>query len=1216
MFSCRVRISMRDLPTFFLRCAVVLMCVCPLLSAQNSKENADFKLAINLYNDGLFDLAAEQLRQFVASYPNTPQGIEARFYLGQAQSKLKQFDEARMTFQTFALTYQDNPKAPDAWWNVGESYAAAGNHREAALAFERVKMFHPRSNRAADALVRAGEYFLIAGQGDDARRVLRIVLQEYPSTGAVLAARTQLGKIYFAEGNPEQAQKELKRVIEGNPSPEAKAQALLILGNIAQAMALTDQARNSYEEIIARYPKTSAVQGAYVNLGKLLLARSRHAEAVEQIKKGLAVEGQHDSTLIAEALVTGGDAYGELKDYSNAVQYYNRFVAIFPADTLVPYVLFKSACVNALAGNWTRANELCAQILASDATEWLKKRALGKLGLIAEDQRNVGLAIQLYSGYLDHFPDDATSSDVLFSLGRLAEKEGSLDRAAAYYEQLLTRFPNAHPADALFGAAKCLDGVGEFERALKYYRQSQTNFPAAEYHDEIDERVRRIQTFELKNKDSGIERLALLVGDVLAERDKQGLAYRLGEIYFHDLKNYPAAAAQFTNAINGEVSNDRLADANFLKAKSLEYSSWKDKQYRREAANAYEAFISTHSVDPRINDALLSLFILKANTVDSARAAINDILTSHPTFARKDTMWLTLGMLQLNSDNGQSALASFMIVVEQFPRSPSAEKAGFEMFKLLQGTDLVDSAIAFGDKYIKDHPRGRYTPHIVNELATMMLYEKGEPAHAVKYYQALISEYGYTTYGYDARTKLSEALLAAGNNVEAVELAKGLLQEHENHPWTEEQTSGKRHLVIGTGLQAVGRSAEAKQHLLRCLSEQPSGEQAAKAYNLLGVIYQKEGASEIATSYFRLAGTVAPDAAPSREIADLLFENGNYADAIKQYASLAQAATKESDKRLFEGRRIVSRLRNDDLAGAEKEIVSFMAKFKDADEEIASFELEKGSYYYRKENYVNARKSFDRVVDKYDETSSAPIAMYWIGKILEISNKPQDALKQFEQLQKEYPRSPILPRVYLALGNIHYSAEKWDEAVQNYKKIVDDPNADPELLPYAMSNLIETYETAGVFDAALSLTRKYLELYPNAEDSFDKKVKIGILYQRLGYNDQSVVHLQALLDQAGSDLEGELRYYIAEANYNKGDYQQAILDFLKVPYLVTKKGKIDWAANSLYMSGQSYEKMGRHDQALTMYQQILDRQGIDETFKAAARKEIDRVKSVLKKSSN
>ncbi len=241
--------------------------------------------------------------------------------------------------------------------------------------------------------------------------------------------------------------------------------------------------------------------------------------------------------------------------------------------------------------------------------------------------------------------------------------------------------------------------------------------------------------------------------------------------------------------------------------------------------------------------------------------------------------------------------------------------------------------------------------------------------------------------------------------------------------------------------------------------------------------------------------------------------------------------------------------------------------------------------------------------------------MYWIAKTLEATDHPAEAIQQLETLLQKHPDAPIIPRAHLALGNLHYGKEKWDEAIKHYKMVVDDPNADPDLLPSAMSNLIETYEGAGAFDGALSLTRKYLELYPNSEDALDKKIKIGILYDRLGYYDQAVLQLQALLDEAGSDLEGELRYYIAEANYNKGDYQQAILDFLKVPYLVTKKGKIDWTANALYMSGQSYEKMGRFDQALTMYRQIVDRTGIDESFKAAARKEIDRVKAVVKKKT-
>jgi len=54
--------------------------------------------------------------------------------------------------------------------------------------------------------------------------------------------------------------------------------------------------------------------------------------------------------------------------------------------------------------------------------------------------------------------------------------------------------------------------------------------------------------------------------------------------------------------------------------------------------------------------------------------------------------------------------------------------------------------------------------------------------------------------------------------------------------------------------------------------------------------------------------------------------------------------------------------------------------------------------------------------------------------------------------------------------------------------------------------------------------------------------------------------MQSLIEGGNSDLEAELRYYIGESNFYKGDYQQAILEFLKVPYLVTQRG-LKWTGS-------------------------------------------------------
>ena len=147
-----------------------------------------------------------------------------------------------------------------------------------------------------------------------------------------------------------------------------------------------------------------------------------------------------------------------------------------------------------------------------------------------------------------------------------------------------------------------------------------------------------------------------------------------------------------------------------------------------------------------------------------------------------------------------------------------------------------------------------------------------------------------------------------------------------------------------------------------------------------------------------------------------------------------------------------------------------------------------------------------------------------------------------------------------------------------------------------------TYKEMELYDGALDLTRKYIERFPNDTDLIDKKIDIGILYQKLGYYDRAILHLQSLIEGGNSDLEAELRYYIGESNFYKGDYQQAVLEFLKVPYLVTQRGKVDWISTSYYMAGQSYEKMSKYDQALTMYNRFLDRKDTDLQFKTAAQK--------------
>jgi tetratricopeptide (TPR) repeat protein len=349
------------------------------------------------------------------------------------------------------------------------------------------------------------------------------------------------------------------------------------------------------------------------------------------------------------------------------------------------------------------------------------------------------------------------------------------------------------------------------------------------------------------------------------------------------------------------------------------------------------------------------------------------------------------------------------------------------------------------------------------------------------------------------------------------------------------------------------------------------------------------------------------------EAADLLFESEQYGDAIRQYREVQQLTANDTIRQYAEARTVVGLYRLDNLQDADRRAQAFIKARSGAVEQAAEFQYERGRYYVRRSRYDLALRQFTAVTEDYRMTSFAPEATYWTGRVHELQNKPGEAVKVYQELLEDYENHPVTLRAQLGLGNAYYSLEQYENAMKQFKPLVDAPDQAPKLLPYSMNNLILTYKALGLFDAALQLTREYIEKFPDDPELTSKYIDIGVLYQRLGYYDQSVFHLQSMLENADASIEAELRYYIGEAYYYKGDFQQAILEFLKVPYLTTREGRGEWIPPAYYMAGQAYEKMSRFEQAIAMYRQIIDRPGIDPTFKTAAQREIDRVNALLRK---
>jgi TolA-binding protein len=1204
--------------------AVVLV-LAPPASAQDSKENADFKLAVNLYNDKLYDLAAEQFRQFVSLYPNTQQGIEARFYLGLAQTKLGRYEDARISFQNFALTYPEHPRAAEAWMSAAESFVYLKNDREAALAFERVKTFQPKSKFATAALLRSAELYERVGEPEQARRVLRMLTQEY-SSAEVLPARVRLAELLLADGQDEQARIESRRVLDGTKDADLRSRAQLVMARALVKLGRTTEAETALSELTRDSKKTAGYHTALFLLGEL---RSNAANADDAIAAWRAIAD--DSTrapqqVRQDALLELGAALERNGDDRRAREQYSRAAAIRGVRTGEAF--YRAGVAAERAGDRSGAAALYSRAVADSLGRADRRAVLIGAFKAARWTNNSLEAVALAERYMNEYPDDARVPRLLVEAGTvLLENANDARRAEEFAGSVLRRFPASRQADeALFLQATAERRLGNLPSALSLFESLPDRFPASERLAAARTAAFEIRTYAMADRDAGLQKLALLIGDVIAQRSHGTLAYRLAEIYFHDLKDYRLAAEQYTEALQADLDESLRASAMFSRARAMEFSlknpfDTRSKPSPLQVAAFYDsvtAYAGANEFASQARQASLLLW-LEAKAGDDAFVPIADsVIGGKASVSDPGLVLLEIGRLSVQRKDTGRARAAFLRARTVAAGEEQRGGAMFGLAAVLRSNGAADSAQLILAELVKSVPNHRRAAEAIAQLAANAR-DRGDADRALAWYDQLDKRFFYTGFCDSAMRGRGEACFQAKRYADASSYAKRALDAMMNDPFAVARAEDVAELdfLLAVCAEKTGDRAAAKRWYAEYLLRDRTSERAGRAYYALASIARAENDATLAERYLREAGRLGGKASGlgnmALETADLLFQNEKYGDAVSAYTDVLKGSPSDSVRRVSQARIVLAYYRSDNAAEADRRAATFVKAYPNAYNEAAEFEFERGRYSLRKNDLDRARSRLRSVSSQYPKAPIVPEARYWLARSYELDQNVQAAVAIYDSLLRGVPNDPIIPRVHLALGNSYYALEQWDKAAAQYRTILDHEERAPDLVTYAMNNLIMTYKQMEMFDGAMELTRKYIERYPNDPDLMDKRIDIGVLYQKLGYHDQSIVHLQSLLESATPELEAELRYYIGEAYYYKGDHQQAILEFLKVPYLVTKRGKVDWISTAYYMAGQSYEKMSKYEQAVTMYKQIIDRKDTDAQFKTAAQKEIDRVRSLIGK---
>ncbi len=1179
-----------------------------VLFAQDAQQNSEYKLAQGLLKDKNFELALEQFKHFVEKYGNSSDAIDARFSIGELQMQLHQFEDARITFQNFAVNYTTHPKTPQAWWNVGECYERLGNIREAANSYERLKIFFPNSELTPGALFRASEKYVALNDTENEKRVLKLLQREYASSKLFSRTIMRLIVLSIEEGNEQSAQKELQKLLKESKDVQLQTEATLMLGILDVRSAKYDDAEKKFKIISEQFSRTSFALRANIELGKLSAHRQQFSDAIKYFRKCAS-----DTSLIGEeAMYLLEKSFFNWQKYDSVLFVAEDYFEKFSHKEYSFDVRYIAGIAASHVKKYSEAKKYFQEAIRT-INDSMKLRAMVAFAECAEENGEFGDAVAEWESIARLCNDSLNTPNVLLRAGKIAMRNvHNYQRAIIFFEEFTRKFPfHALIDDALFYAAVCEDSLRNYETAIQKYQTFAKNYSASEFAKHASERAEYIEQHLRKNRDAGLEKLAVLVGEINSGAQKGDVAFRLGEIYFNDLKNYGAAAEQFQTALRLQLTDAKIPDALFFRATALHRAVKTD-----EAIIAYKEFLQRYPIHRSAEKAAYNLFQLERSTssITVQIALAESLLATRPAIEQKGTLLLQLAMMYEKSGNIQQAMEKYFFIVENVPSDDEKEDALFHIGKLYYANGFADSCAIVWNKAMREISSGKFSPVLLFSLGNLLLTEQNisSSINAIDVFHTLRQKYFYTEFAASAESLEAEAYIAANKNDEAVFLLNTILAQRKKD-LLQNTNYFSLFAQLGNLFTTEKFYRQSRSYFLQALALDHFSSDAAQIFFTLGNIEKEERNTELATAYYRQAAALGGAGTAQNNIAELLFDSGQYIEAMRMYEELQKTVSNEIEKKQYQLRVIVCKLRSENLLGAKTLLEDFYKAYPQDSLHKAEIELERARYFIRQSNLKVAEKILDSLIRKKIATEITANAYYWRGKIYEANEKQDSARKMYNASLVADKQSSVVPRVLLSLGNIAYNEEQYDSAIALYQKVLEYQNEATEIIPMAMSNLIEAFQQIKLYDAALKATRDFITAFPNDESIVSKRINIGILYTRLGYYEQAATHFRQLLDELGSETEAELRYDIGEVYFYNKEYDKAILEFLKVPYLASANSRIDWTATAFYMAGQSYEQLLKFEQAINMYQQIIDRPGIDANFKASAEKEIKRVRNLMKK---
>jgi tetratricopeptide (TPR) repeat protein len=235
---------------------------------------------------------------------------------------------------------------------------------------------------------------------------------------------------------------------------------------------------NSYSEAITNYNRFMLSPGAFqleeynishYNMGYAYYRSRDFANAISWFRRYLNITRNAPTRMAGDALNRIGDSYFILTQYQNAIEFYDRSIAIGMASK--DYALFQKAAASGLLNRVTEKIAVLERLLREHPNSTYYTDALFEMGNAHMAARSPERAIPYYSRLVDEYPTSSFVSTSLLQLGLIDYNRNRNNEAIAHYKKVTEGFPGTPESrSALAGLRNIYLDMNDVDSYVAYTR--------------------------------------------------------------------------------------------------------------------------------------------------------------------------------------------------------------------------------------------------------------------------------------------------------------------------------------------------------------------------------------------------------------------------------------------------------------------------------------------------------------------------------------------------------------------------------------------------------------------------------------------------------------------------------------------------------------------------------------------------------------------------